>query len=301
MSRFFIILIPVCFTYIASAQNYRDCVTAVDVSDSTSLIFYQLEPGFGQDSTELIFPHCINSYTDRLVKDNERNTVWLTWTARSNDLLTFIITPEDEADDLDFILFQVDGEDKCADKFIVRCMASGDFQFPSPCMGPTGLRIGETETETPAGCRLEGQSNFLAPLEMMEGTQYVLMVNNFTSSTRGFQIDFCGTAAVPVANQEGCPISSTSSVITNHDLSFSLHPNPALSDEIINIQADIPLSIGAVIQVFDVAGRQISDVKIDMFSRDGWQLHTHSLSSGLYIVHLADRKHFSAKRLLITR
>jgi len=74
-------------------------------------------------------------------------------------------------------------------------MAAGEFAafFPSPCLGVTGLAIGETDISEPPGCS-ENQSNFVAPLQLVEGTAYTMVVNNFSDFGNGFNVSFGGDA-----------------------------------------------------------------------------------------------------------
>ena len=61
-----------------------------------------------------------------------------------------------------------------------------------PCLGPTGLRAGDTDLVEFRGCD-PGDNNFLAPLNMIAGESYGLLVNNFSESGFGFSIEFGGT------------------------------------------------------------------------------------------------------------
>ncbi len=126
--------------------------------------------------------------------NSESNSTWFAWTASNDGLLEFTLSPNNPADDLDFVLYEIEtnGTD-CQSKVQQRCMAAGDFIFPSPCMGPTGLRSGNFDTEEAAGCAA-GQNNFLAPLQLERGKSYALLVNNFTSTGNGFSVSFGGTA-----------------------------------------------------------------------------------------------------------
>ncbi|MEM6965255.1 MAG: gliding motility-associated C-terminal domain-containing protein [Bacteroidota bacterium] len=108
-------------------------------------------------------------------------------------------------------------------------MASGDFSFPSPCMGPTGLADGSTDTFEESGCNQPyPQDNFLAPIDMESGKSYALMVNNFTSTGNGFEITFGGTGTFlgPEADMEVSDPSATlcygESITFNDNSTFAL-------------------------------------------------------------------------------
>ena len=145
----------------------------------------------GSDITEMDDATCFFNGSPNNI---ESRSTWFKWIAANDGDLTFTLSPTNLPDDLDFAIYELpNGFDDCTDKILVRCMASGDFNFPSRCMGPTGLRSGETDISEPAGCQNAFQTNFIAPLNMTQGTAYALVVNNFTASGNGFSIEFGGS------------------------------------------------------------------------------------------------------------
>lgn len=139
--------------------------------------------------------------------NSESSSVWFKWIARNDGQLTFTLDPINPVDDLDFAVFELPrGLDDCGNKSVLRCMASGEnvgdpFEEWKVCSGQTGLREGETSTEEQRGCQ-DGNTNFLAPLDMEEGKAYALVVNNFSESGSGFRLEFGGDGefAGPDAN-----------------------------------------------------------------------------------------------------
>lgn len=164
-----------------------DCpIASILCNKETFLV--QSVTGPGQDRTEADAAGCFGGFTPV-----ESNSTWFVWTAANNGDLTFTLTPTVQDDDLDFVLFELpNGPNDCSEKRVIRCMASGDSSFPSRCMGPTGLRNGETDDSEAAGCFDPRQNNFIAPLIMEEGRSYALMINNFTSTGSGFIMEFGG-------------------------------------------------------------------------------------------------------------
>lgn len=123
----------------------------------------------------------------------ESNSTWFKWTCDKSGTLTFTLTPLRGEDDLDFVLFELpSGIDNCTGKVMLRCMASGETQGGCKLLGATGLRDGSTDTQEDSGCKA-GKDNFLAPLDIVSGKSYALMVNNFTSTRAGFHVEFGGT------------------------------------------------------------------------------------------------------------
>lgn len=166
-----------------------DCFDASILCNKDPFVV-QSVTGAGADPTEANDAPCLNQFGSNV----ESNSTWFTWTAATTGTLEFTLTPLNPADDLDFVLYELpNGPRNCEGKIVVRCMASGDFDPNSPCMGPTGLREGEDDIGEPPGCDDPRQTNFLAPLEMEEGKSYALMVNNFTSTGNGFKVEFGGS------------------------------------------------------------------------------------------------------------
>ncbi len=163
-----------------------DCPTAVVVCDKTSFTVAAVA-GPGSDPNELDDAPCFGGIFA------ESNSTWYVFTAATSGTLEFTLSPNNPADDLDFVLYRLpNGPSNCANKVVLRCMAAGDFSIPSPCMGPTGLSVNSADLSEPSGCLQPGQDNFLAALNMVAGTTYALAVNNFTSSGNGFQLDWSG-------------------------------------------------------------------------------------------------------------
>ena len=166
-----------------------DCATAAVLCDKTAFTIPQV---IGAGS----LPDEANGSCLGFSGNSESNSTWFSWIAANNGTLTLDLQPLNETDDLDFVIYELpNGIENCASKVLLRCMAAGEFAsaFPSPCLGVTGLAIGETDVNEAAGC-LENQSNFLAPLTLEEGKAYTMMVNNFSGTGSGFNVSFGGEA-----------------------------------------------------------------------------------------------------------
>ncbi len=129
----------------------------------------------------------INSELNGTCLGGETNSTWFAWTCGTAGTLTFTISPTDNNDDLDFIIYELpNGLNDCSNKNEVRCMAAS-------CTGATGLNDSSSDTTEPPGC--PGSSdNFIAALDMQAGVSYALAINNFTATGNGFSIDWGGTA-----------------------------------------------------------------------------------------------------------
>ena len=171
------------------AEITSDCPTASVLCDKAPFVVEAVSSA-GVDNTEMDGATC---FFNGAPGTNESNSTWFSWICQESGPLTFTLTPLSEDDDLDFVLYELpNGIEDCSNKVEVRCMAAGSFNFPSPCMGPTGLAEGFDQTSMDAGCNDPDDVNFLAPLDMVQGTAYALVVNNFTSTGNSFQIEFGG-------------------------------------------------------------------------------------------------------------
>lgn len=208
--------------YNPPAVPTSDCPTAAILCDKSPFVV-QSVTGAGNDITELNDATC---FFNGSPSNFESNSTWFVWTCSKAGTLTFTLTPLNITDDLDFVVYRLpNGLGNCSGKVVERCMASGDFNYPSPCMGPTGLRNGETDISENAGCG-GNKNNFLAPLQMQAGVTYALVINNFTSTGNGFSIEFGGTGEFlgPEAEFIAMPdvICQGASVVINDASTFAL-------------------------------------------------------------------------------
>lgn len=184
-------------TFQLCIQNYNppveptsDCPTASILCDKSPFVVQKVS-GAGTNTKELDDAAC---FSNGAPVNNESNSTWFVWICAQSGTLEFTLTPLSAPDDLDFVIYRLpNGVGNCQNKEVVRCMASGDNVFPSPCMGPTGLRAGDPDISEDAGCANNGDDAWLAPLNMVQGETYALCVNNFSSSGNGFSIEFGGT------------------------------------------------------------------------------------------------------------
>jgi hypothetical protein len=170
-----------------------DCPRASILCDKSSFVV-QSVTGAGNDNREMEDAACFDNGSPGL---KESNSTWFVWTCSKSGPLEFRLSPLNAPDDLDFVLYRLpNGIRNCAGKQVVRCMASGlsgNQSFPSPCLGPTGLRSGDNDTSEDAGCSDNGDDAWLSPFNMVQGESYALVVNNFSETGNGFSVDFGGT------------------------------------------------------------------------------------------------------------
>ena len=193
-----IFLLGLCIAHLPSAlaQQNADCINAMDICKKQTYTIKKTA-GEGSDRTEADLIACFMNGEN--FGQAERNSTWIKFEVLKGGSLTFVITPHKIDDEIDFVVFKLPADGDCRYKRIVRCMAAGDQPgnaLSSPCMGPTGLREGETDTSEDAGCTDEGDNTWLAPLKTVAGEKYVILISNITS-TSGFDISFGGSAYLP--------------------------------------------------------------------------------------------------------
>jgi gliding motility-associated-like protein len=174
-----------------------DCSKAVVLCDKSSF-FIENVIGIGDPVINEVNGTCV---------PEETASVWYKWTCEQSGSLTFTLTPNNnvagfESDDLDFVVYELPGGlNDCNNKMLLRCEAAGANTtggvvdaLPTwiQCNGPTGLRAGESDFVEVGGC-MGANNNYVAPIDMVAGRSYALIVNNYSQSGQGFSIDFGGT------------------------------------------------------------------------------------------------------------
>ncbi len=183
--------------FFAVAQNYADCDRAMDICKKQ---VYHVEKvqGEGANNREADFISCFMNGENH--GQAEQNSTWIKFEIAKSGSLTFAITPHKFDNDMDFVVYKMPADGDCRYKQIIRCMAAGDPEneaLTSKCMGETGLRDGERASSRDAGCNDEGDNTWLAPLRVVEGEKYVILVSNVTQAGPGFSIRFGGTCKLP--------------------------------------------------------------------------------------------------------
>jgi gliding motility-associated-like protein len=184
----------------AAPSPEGDCPTGVILCDKNSFVVPSLTGnGFFPDEIDDNIP-CNRPATATRAGciTSEDNSSWYKWTCDQPGSLTFTLTPLDNSDDLDFVLYELpDGINDCTTKEYITCMTSGEnvgdaFKQWFPCTGATGLSENDPDNFEQCGCE-DGNNNFVSAIQMEAGKSYALVVMNFTSSGSGFSIEFGGT------------------------------------------------------------------------------------------------------------
>lgn len=191
--------------YNPPVEPTSDCPKASILCDKSPFVVQNVV-GAGSNNLEMEDAHCFDNGAPGI---NESNSTWFVWTCSQSGTLEFKLSPLNLPDDLDFVVYRLpNGIGNCNGKQVLRCMASGEGPpYPSPCLGPTGLRSGDNDTSEDAGCQDSGDDAWLKPLDMVQGETYALVVNNYSNTGNGFAVEFGGTGKFlgPTANFETVP------------------------------------------------------------------------------------------------
>lgn len=211
MNRLFTICTLCCLQWSLFSQANADCWQAKEICKKQ---VYHIEHagGEGSNNQEADFTSCFMNGDN--FGQAEENSTWIRFEIKKSGTLSFAITPHRLDDDIDFVVYKLPADGNCQYKQIVRCMAAGDIPdnaLSSPCMGETGLRDGETDSSEDAGCADPGDNTWLAPLRVVAGEKYVILVSNVTTSGPGFSIRFSGTAMLP-CDEEKKPVATPPAV-----------------------------------------------------------------------------------------
>lgn len=165
---------------------------------------------------------------------------------KSSGTLVFIIIPTNPNDDLDFQLFQV--VPTSPGKITRRCMAAGGISAVDPCMGATGLNYGQTDTTAAPGCS-NTFDNFLAPIYVQAGEEFVLGISNF-SSRGSFSLEFCGDAMLECDIEKCDKTLVSSKELKTQEGTVKVFPNPVAVGQSLLVEGEMLKHI----MIFDQSG-----------------------------------------------
>lgn len=205
----------------------------------------------------------------------ETNSHWFKWQSKSYGYFSFIISPFQEEDDYDFVLYS-STSDGCLNKEGIRCMFSGNIinSKERHCDGITGLRLDALDVCEYQGCN-DGSDNFLKIVEAEPGVTYYLFINNFNSSA-GFDLFFEGNAELE--NDLSCKQSDS-------DVSLFLSPNPVMEE--LTVQVNNPEGSKCSLNLITPSGSLLKTYNIDEGKRDhNIQVDVSTLSPGSHFIRI---------------
>lgn len=263
------------------SQNFADQKNAIQLENKSEYILPQLY-GPGDEKNEIASLQC---YKGKFI---ETNSAWFIWKVTKSGSLGFTLTPFDEMDDLDFVVYKIDAENFSEIKTEVRCMASGENLYSidninNSCLGETGLKTTSSDVIEQKGCNTQ-DDNFLKVLNVKAGENYLLFVNNFSSSS-GFKLSWDGSA--DIGKLEGL------------DLSLNIFPNPVIKNCWVKIKS--PTNSISQIRICGMLGNVVFERQIPLHKGiQKIELDLNGLTSGSYILELRTQDFIKSKSFVLT-
>ncbi len=184
------------------AQSQNDCGSAISLCND----FYQETNSSNSIGTPEYVGGCNAS---------EYASMWYTFTVQQAGNLSFVLNPMDNADDYDWVLFDISNSG-CAGigttAIEVSCNAYGDF-FSN---GPTGISSANGGTGNSNGPGNTNGPAFNQDVSATVGQTFALCIMNWSQSTSGYNIDFGQSSAALYDNQTPSVISVESECNQNY-------------------------------------------------------------------------------------
>ncbi len=280
MKKVLFIFLNLSLACFSTAQTFGDCVKALEICSKDSIF---LTPEVAElpanDPNELNNVSCFMAAgTGAQV---ETASAWVRFTVAVAGDFHFIIKPLQEPHDVDFAFFHLPVGD-CSQKKVLRCMAQGDVIYPSPCMGPTGLMPGETDTVGAPGCF--AGNNFLAPVYLTAGETYALCINNF-SDWASFSVLFCGTALLGCESDScgGNTPLGTGGAGDGRQQALQVFPNPVMSGNVLKVSMVADFSEEKQVCLSNMAGQTVFSQKVTVNAgENSLNVPTENLLQGTY-------------------
>ena len=209
-------IIFLCFSNLLFSQTptVQDCLGAIPICEE---IYSESNSPVGQGN----YTNEILGWTSggACCMNSEDNSIWYTFTVNQSGNFGFTLTPNNIADDYDWVLFNITNK-SCADiasdpSMQVSCNVAGSPTGIGPCNGITGANGGSIYDNQGGGCGSNPPSvsagftpdNALVPVQ--QGNTYVLLITNWTGSTFGYTIDFGVSGNIGIFDQIDPEIAET--------------------------------------------------------------------------------------------
>jgi hypothetical protein len=219
------------------------------------------------------------------------STVWLEFEIENGTELSFVLSPLNSDDDIDFVLYEVNYEmPSSISQNLLRCVATGlnlgdNRANQNNCTGPTGIFPGASDITETSGCnRLK--DNFVEAINTAPNSKYLLMVTNF-KATNGFTLEIISPVQL-VKNDLCSEIVSTEEI---NDLVIQIGPvipNPLSNEGLIIISSQSYTRLDMVIT--DLLGRVLykSTIVVDPGETIA-KFESSRFTPGLYTLNLSYR------------
>lgn len=250
---------------ICAVVSHSDCRVAMPICLSQHIHGTPYGPGSFLDENA---QHCDIS---------EFQSQWLRLHFISSGSFTFLIQPDTIQGgvypDYDWLLFNGVDTTFCAAHTTATQPAACNGSSSFGPLGATGLGIAGTSNAVPAG----PGNPYCPPITVNADDLYYLFINNYTTSSTGYEFVLGGTAQLDCGLPIGMGIGTTAG--TEH---LTLSPAPTNGD----LWLDDAVGVD-VVEVIDGAGR----VVVRTINNGSARMHLdlHQLSTGLYTVRASGR------------
>lgn len=269
-------------------SNYQDCMDAYPICHMKTYHFGGMK-GIGNVNDQPNESKCFGKSFE------ETNSFWVKWRAETSGVLTFVINPNQQEDDFDFILFKRDDEN-CTILKELRCMAAGinigeedDEKLNIRCKGRTGLSFSSVDEFENKGCKYSSD-NFLKMLYMEAGEEYVLLVNNYDSGD-GFSITFEGETDFRA--YVDCNVLDTNEPL----MIVNLYPNPAVNS--VNIEYLAQKADLVEMDLLDITGKSFHHFEIiPELGKNKNTFLLHDLTKGSYLLRIKQGKFTTVRQFI---
>lgn len=264
--RFLLIFVLLCANkFILKAQRpEQDCVGSVKICDN---INFTVPVTYSGNGSIIDIPD-----NSTCLVNEENNSVWFYFDVDSAGEVVFAIEPIIN-EDYDFAVYKTNDCSEITDATVlpIRCNYAAQ-------LGATGLAFGSTITN--AGV---ADSLFLAPLPVLQGDRYYLMIDNFNSGQGGYNLNFSGTTAKFVTDTSCKNLEELFMNFNNIAIqkAFKIYPNP--SDKEVLIQTENYIDV-ETITLYNLEGKQVRAEYI--FKENAVIMNVSQISRGMYYIQI---------------
>jgi hypothetical protein len=189
-----------CTAATATLPNNQDCANKKPLCGTTTLTDNSNGIGYVSDIT------AANGGCFTASATAETQSSWYSFSMANNGTFNFVISPQNGSDDDDWILWgpnsacpPTTGPIRCTTMCYGSVINCSGNSAPSANTGMNATSIDVSETSS-AG------DGFVKQMNVLAGENYILMVNNASSSNSGFNISFGGTAALQSCAAVALPV-----------------------------------------------------------------------------------------------
>jgi len=224
------------------APNNQDCLAAIPVCKN---IYTQSNSYKGSGNLENEIDNSISC-----LSAEEYNDVWYSFTVQKSGNLSFLITPNNLADDYDWAVFNLTNATCAAIDTVASLQVSCNWSGTTGTTGPNGGSILHSQSS--------GGSPYNAVIAVNEGEIYAINVSNYSATQSGYTIDFSASTAVIYDNK---PPSLSSAIVPSSCPMSSLTVNFSeniLTNTITTTDFTLTSSTGTTYTISSLGGPTIS-------------------------------------------